>query len=222
MKPMLKVILTVGAGFALTFLVLRLGGWLTADDVEAWLTHARHASPMWVGALVVGLLFADLFVSVPTMSTTMLAGYFLGFGWGASTAFVGLFLAGVVGYGLSKRYGERLLDVILRDPDEREQLESTFRDMGFLMIVLSRAVPILPEVTACLAGMTGMRFSRFLLAWVISTVPYVAIAAYGGSVSTVDDPKPAIITAVLLAGTLWGAWFLVVRRRRRSSPVERS
>ncbi len=82
------------------------------------------------------------------------------------------------------------------------------------MILLSRAMPILPEVTACLAGMTKMKFSRFLLAWCLSTIPYVLIVSYAGSVSSLENPKPAIYTAIGISATLWAGWYLFNKKRK--------
>ena len=61
-------------------------------------------------------------------------------------------------------------------------MEDVFNRHGFVMILLSWALPILPEATACLSGFTRMPFWRFLLAWVLGAYPYVTIAAYAGSV----------------------------------------
>ena len=86
-----------------------------------------------------------------------------------------------------------------------------FERAGFVTILLARAVPILPEVSACLAGMTGMRFGRFLLAWTASTLPFAAIGAFGGSASTLADPRPGIFTALAISGTLWLSWAIWAR-----------
>jgi len=83
------------------------------------------------------------------------------------------------------------------------------------MILLSRAMPILPEVTACLAGMTKMKFSKFILAWLISTIPYVLIISYAGSASSIENPKPAIYTAIGISVTLWSGWYLFINAKRK-------
>jgi len=46
------------------------------------------------------------------------------------------------------------------------------------------------------------------LFWIIGTLPYITIAAYAGSVSTLDDPRPAIFAALGLYGVMWGGWFV--------------
>jgi uncharacterized membrane protein YdjX (TVP38/TMEM64 family) len=76
-------------------------------------------------------------------------------------------------------------------------------------------MPILPEVTACLAGMTGMPFTKFLLAWSLSSVPYVLIASYAGSISSIDNPKPAILAALVLSAAFWLAWFIYHRAHHK-------
>jgi uncharacterized membrane protein YdjX (TVP38/TMEM64 family) len=207
MKSLIKVILVVGVCFASTFVVLRLTGAVDGDRVARWVEMASEASILATGAVVFALLFADLFVAVPTLTVTVLSGYFLGHLPGALFAAGGLYAAGICGYWVSRRFGDRILRKLLRTPAERDEAVASFERNGFLMIVLSRAVPILPEVTACLAGITGMAFFRFLVAWTLSVVPYVTLAAYAGSISSIDNPRPAIVGALAISGTLWVAWF---------------
>jgi len=168
---------------------------------------------------IVLLLFADLFIAIPTLTVTTLSGYFLGFQYGVIASITGLMLAGFSGYGLSIILGERVFDFLLKKEKEREEAQETFKQHGFIMILLSRAIPILPEVTACLAGMTKMKFSKFILAWSISTIPYVLIISYAGSVSSIENPKPAIYTAIGISATLWMGWYLFNTKRKKASSV---
>ena len=117
-------------------------------------------------------------------------------------------MAGVCGYTLSRYYGDAILGFLVKDEEQRNDAIITFQEHGFMMILLSRATPILPEVTACLSGMTRMNFSKFLFAWLISSVPYILIASYAGSISSIENPKPAIFTAIGLSLLLWGSWFV--------------
>ena len=140
----------------------------------------------------------------------------LGFQYGAIASLSGLLLAGTSGYVLSNLFGEKILLFLLKKENERHEAKKTFRQHSFIMILLSRAIPILPEVTACLAGMTGMKFSKFILAWSISTVPYVLIISYAGSISSIENPKPAIITAIGISAMLWIGWYLFHKNRKQS------
>lgn len=220
MKPLIKIMLTIGVCFMATFFVIRFFNLLSIDDIETWLTTAKDASPLLVGAIVIALLFADLFVAVPTLTITILAGYFLGAPQGIFASLTGMILAGVCGYAISQRYGPSVLQKIMRNPENREHAIATFKQNGFTMIILSRAMPILPEVTACLAGLTYMPFARFILAWCISTVPYVTIAAYAGSISSLTNPQPAIYTAISITATMWAGWLWFHHHKQKTSTAK--
>ncbi len=215
MKMMIKTIFVIALFFASTFLIAKSTGMMSSGQIESWLKRMQELSPLYVGGLVAMLLFLDLFIAIPTLTVTILSGFFLGYGYGAFAAGSGLMLAGICGYGLSYALGERILRFLVRDPLKRKEIQTAFDDYGFSMILLSRALPILPEVTACMAGTTRMGFPKFILAWSISTVPYVMIAAYSGSVSTLSNPMPAIFTAIAISGSLWLGWYLFHRSRKK-------
>lgn len=117
-------------------------------------------------------------------------------------------LTGIIGYGLSTKYGERILKLIVSSETKRTEAKQTFKKYGLPMILLSRSTPIFSEVCACMAGMTQMRFSKFLIAWLINTIPYAYLASYSGSISSLNNPKPAIYTAIAMYIVLWLSWFL--------------
>lgn len=211
MKSLTRLFLMIAAVFASTFLILKLTGLLSADQIEGWLMRAKELSPIYVGSIVALLLFSDLFIAVPTLSVIILSGYFLGLACGAMAALIGTMLAGVSGYAISRYYGNGIMTFLIKDEEKRTEAVSAFDKSGFAMILLSRALPILPEATACLAGMTNMSFWKFILAWSVSTVPYVLIAAYAGSISSISNPTPAILAAILISIFLWVSWLLYHR-----------
>ena len=217
MKHLIKVIVIIASFFALTFILVKMTGILSVEQIKIWLLQAKEFSPYYVGSIVVLLLFADLFIAIPTLTVITLSGYFLGFQYGAIASLIGLMLAGIYGYALSKVVGENILGFLLKKEEARQEMKSTFIQHGFVMILLSRATPILPEVTACLAGMTKMRFSKFMLTWLISTVPYVLIISYAGSVSSIENPKPAIYTAIGITAILWTGWYLFNTKRKKNN-----
>ena len=217
MKPLIKVILIIAAFFASTFLLLKSTGMLTVDQIEGWLMQAKELSPLYVGSLVALLLFADLFIAVPTLTVAILSGFFLGHVNGTIAALTGLTLAGVCGYVISGYYGNGILRSLLKNENERKETIQTFQKHGFVMILLSRAMPILPEVSACLSGITRMPFAKFMIAWMISSVPYALIASYAGSISSIENPKPAIFVAIGISSLLWISWYVYHRLRIRTT-----
>lgn len=216
MKTLVKLFLVLATFFASTFVVIKLSGLITMDDIRAWLESAKSVSPLAIGLLIFGLLFADLFIAIPTLTVCILSGYFLGFELGAFFGLLGVSAVGISGHLLSRSAGRRILEKIVRAPEKIKEMEDAFHQHGFVMILLSRALPILPEATACLSGFTRMPVWKFFLAWILSSYPYVAIAAYAGSISTLDNPSPAIYTVIGLSAFFWLSWmiFLWLRQRR--------
>lgn len=216
MKTLIKLFLILVTVFASTFVIIKVTGVLTIDDIRAWLEAAKSVSPWIIGLVVAGLLFADLFIAVPTLTVCILSGYFLGFELGFLFNMLGVSAAGVTGHALSRSAGRGLLEKIVRSPEKLREMEDVFNRHGFVMILMSRALPILPEATACLSGFARMSIWKFFSAWALSSYPYVAIAAYAGSVSTLDDPKPAIYAAIGLSAFFWLMWAIFLRFRRRA------
>ena len=220
MKPLLKIILVLAVIFASTFVIIRLSGVLTEDDIKAWLEAATNINPWYVASAIVLILAIDIFIAVPTLTTCILSGYFLGFIWGGLTASVGLLAAGLIGYWMSRLLGERILKIIIRSEEKREEAKTTFAQYGLAMIMLSRSSPIFSEVCACMAGMTRMKFTKFFLAWSVNSIPYALIAAYSGSISSFENPKPAIYTMIGLYMVLWLFWFLYKKLRAKPQTIQ--
>ena len=208
MKGMLKLMIILALCFASTFLILNATGLLTLDRITNWLALAQESSPILIGSIIVFLLFADLLVAMPTLTIMILSGFFLGPFMGAAFSIIGLSLAGASGYALSSLYGSRLVKILIKDEVELERAVQSFSQFGTGTILLSRAMPILPEVSACMAGLTGMSKLKFATAWMLSTIPYAVIASYAGSISTESDPKPAIIAALSLTAFFWLSWLI--------------
>ena len=216
MKALIKLFLILVTVFASTFVVIKVTGVLTIDDIRAWLEAAKSLAPWIVGLVVAGLLFADLFIAIPNLTVCILSGYFLGFELGALFNILGVSAAGITGHLLSRSLGRRFLEKIVHDPVKIKEMEDVFHRHGFVMILISWALPILPEATACLSGFTRMPFWKFLFAWALGAYPYATIAAYAGSVSTLSDPKPAIYAAIALTAFFWLMWAIFLRFRRHA------
>lgn len=205
---MLKLMLILALIFASTFLILNKTGVISIERIQHWLNLGHEISPMIIGLSVTALLFADLFVAMPTLTIMILSGFFLGPVAGASFSIAGLLLAGFTGYGLSNRYGDRVIKYLIKNDAERNDAAEAFTRHGITTILFSRAVPILPEVSACMAGLTRMPLRKFIPTWTVSTVPYAIIAAYAGSISSASAPQPAIYTAIGLTSFFWIAWYV--------------
>lgn len=215
MKELIRIICIFALCFITLFIIAKTTGILSLEQIETWLAQAKDASPITVAAIIIALLFMDLFITVPTLSLIMLSGYFLGYAYGALASITGLMITGCSGYALSYVFGGKLLHFLIKDQEKRDEMKKSFHRHGFILILLSRAVPMMPEICACLSGCTRLPFPRFLLAWSISTLPYVLIAAHSGSISSLDDPMPALFTAFGMTAFLWIGGYVFHRSKRK-------
>ena len=166
----------------------------------------------WAGPLGAGLLVADLILPIP--STGVLGG--MGAVLGVRTAFLwgwsGLVLSGICGYAAARLGGTHWAEKLASEA-ERERYRSLFNHWGSLAIILTRLLPILPEVLSVLSGLYGMKFSRFIGATLLgSLAPAFAYAWLGAQAR--EHPGPAVWGIVLLTALAWLAFLRLQRATR--------
>lgn len=150
----------------------------------------------WAWALAIGLICADLVLPVPAGSVIAALGVIYGFFAGGLLGSLALVAAGSLGYGLVRALGPGAA-AFLAGAERLRALRSFFDRRGAWAIVLSRGLPIVPEVVSCLAGLAPMRWDRFILAVTLGSVPMgFAYAALGAGWS--DRPLVAMGAAWVL------------------------
>ena len=103
MKSLIKVILILGLVSGSSFILVQVTGLITIDKIEFWFNEIKSLPPYYIGCFVLCLMFIDLFISIPTLATIMLAGFFMGTLLGAAFTIIGLTIAGCCGYMLGRR-----------------------------------------------------------------------------------------------------------------------
>ena len=214
MKELLKIVLVMMVFFMSIFLLMKVFGLFSIDDIKSWLSEVSEINHYYLILLIASLLLIDLFIAIPTLAVTILAGYFLGFALGALSVFIGLMFSGLIGYVLSRRYGSKLLLKIYKDQTKLDEMQYIFNKHGSTVLIMCRAMPMLPEISCCLSGANRMPFLKFILFYILGTVPYLLIATYAGSQSTLENPKPAILAVIGIFITLWIAWFFFYKKRK--------
>lgn len=217
MKQLIMVSLVLAAVFGSTFLIVSLSGVVTLDDIETLLTQAKSINVAYVSVCVMILLLADLVMFVPTMSICLLAGFLLGFPLGFFSALMGMLMSGILGYVISRKYGRALLVKIYKDPEKLAEMENIFNEKGAVVILLSRAAPMLPEISCCLAGANNMPFKYFISVFLMATAPYALITTIAGSYSSVENPMPAVYAAISITLILWVTWYVFLQKNRKNS-----
>jgi uncharacterized membrane protein YdjX (TVP38/TMEM64 family) len=172
----------------------------------------------WGGVAVVGLLVADLFLPIPATGVMSAAGYVYGPVVGSLLSVVGSFGSGMLAYGLCRALGKKAAER-LASPEGLVQNEALFRRGGPWLVALSRWLPVIPEVVACLAGLARMPLRTYTIALLCGTVPLaVTYAAVGALFST--EPAWAMGLSIALPVVLWLVFrpFLSRKDARHDAP----
>jgi uncharacterized membrane protein YdjX (TVP38/TMEM64 family) len=187
---------------ALVFLPFLLWG----DVLEAAFTQAGAAAWLssygrWAWAAGLALLVVDLFLPVPATVVMAALGYVYGAVVGGLVAAAGSFLAGTLAYWLCRRFGRGVARRIAGAAG-LEKGERLFATIGGWLVALSRWLPVLPEVVACMAGLARMPARTFHLALACGSVPLGFTFAALGQAGA-EQPVLALVLSAGLPPVLW-------------------
>jgi uncharacterized membrane protein YdjX (TVP38/TMEM64 family) len=212
MKFRLKLILFV---FAIVIL-LTVPYLLWHEEMDAYFASAGFrqrllAAQSYAWAVGIGLIVSDLMLPIPVPPVMASMGTLYGPILGGIVATVGSILAGLCAYGVTRLLGMKAAR-FLAGEDELADLQSFFDTWGAAGIVASRALPVVPEVMAVLAGLSRMHFGRFVLALSLGSVPVgFALAWVGG---TTGVRSSVLFALTLIPACAWAAYLLIMKRRR--------
>jgi uncharacterized membrane protein YdjX (TVP38/TMEM64 family) len=208
--------------FALALLVLipfaiwgeRLMAMFDGGAARDWIANFGA----WGWLAVIGLLVSDLFLPIPATGVMSATGYLYGAWVGGVISMIGSFLAGLLAYILCRCFGRGVARK-LAGQEGLDQNETLFHRTGPWLVALSRWLPVLPEVVACLAGLAKMRVSIFVVSLLCGTVPmaftYAAVGALFDS-----QPGWALALSITLPALLWFAFRPLLRVRHTEDATE--
>ena len=192
---------------ALLLTAILLPFWWWGAQLDALLSLERLREQItpwgfWAGAAGMSLLLADLFLPIPGTVVMSALGLTLGPWWGAFWGGSGSFLAGMLGYGLSRWIG-RPAALWIAGPSGLQRGERLFATNGFWLILCSRWMPILPEALSCLAGLARMPLKTFSFALACGSfstgLVFASLGAWGR-----EHSGGALAGNLLLPLLLWG------------------
>ncbi|MCP4194569.1 MAG: VTT domain-containing protein [Planctomycetaceae bacterium] len=133
------------------------------QTVDRWVTQfVEHPPAAWiVVTVVIGLLSTDVLLPVPSSLVSTLAGSQLGPFLATLASWVGLNLGAVVGFLMGRRLG-RPLAVRLSSVGDLNYIDRMSGRYGAVVLVLTRALPILAEATVLMTGVNRMSWREFL------------------------------------------------------------
>lgn len=186
--------------------------WL-GESFETGLLRALRepSSPSVVMGWVIGLLAADMFLPVPSSAVITYAGGLLGVLAGTLTAWVGLSLGAVGGFGLARLFGESIARRF-SESDDIERMSRFTQRYGATALVLTRALPILAEACVLMLGAGRLSWRQFLLPMLASnlllSLTYAACGAYfqdsnAFPVAIIASGAVPLIAALLIRRWWW-------------------
>jgi len=201
---LLLIFIVLAALVLLSFFILgdSLMNTFTQEGSIAWLN--QYGTWAWVAAIA--LLLTDLVLPIPATIVMSALGYLYGPFIGGLISAVGSFLAGALGYWLCRLVGEKAALRLLGEKDY-ERGKKLSGGIGGWVIVLSRWLPVFPEVIACMAGLTRMSPGYFHAALACGSLPLGFTYAYIGYTG-VTHPALAIGLSAGLPPLIW----FVIRR----------
>jgi uncharacterized membrane protein YdjX (TVP38/TMEM64 family) len=217
MKRVLIITFSLFGLFLVSWLVFTALGILTPEETETWL---GALDPVAAAATLVGLLAADIVLPIPGSIVLSSGGIVTGWPVATVAGTAGLVLGSLVGYAACRAFGRRAFDRFV-SPGEAGRFGTWLERYGPAAIILSRPVPMMSETLACLAGLSGMRWSRFAVAVIVGSAPYAWFFAFSGDrLGRVrEEPGLALFVALAVPAAYWLGFALIARRAaKRGTP----
>ena len=194
-------------GLAILLAVLSLLGWWLCGQslAEIWSPENLQAhfaqSRSWAWLIGILLLIADLLLPVPSTIVMSALGAVYGFWLGGLLASAGSMLTGSLGYGIGRFFNEQRAAKWL-GPQDFEKGKNLFQTGGAWIVAVSRAIPILPEVISCMAGLLRMPFRKFLLALGCGCIPMGFLFSWIGTIG-LESPSWGLAFTLGAPAVLW-------------------
>ena len=182
---------------------------MSLENTVSWLRSTGN----WAWAAGIGLLIIDLFL--PILGTVVMSALGLVYGWfiGGLLSALGSIAAGLLAYGLAHKLGRKAVLWLTGESGLAEGERLFHGETGGWLVAFSRWMPVLPEVVACLAGITRMPFKRFFAALCAGCFPMGFIFAWIGETGN-DQPVITLILSAGLPPLIWGAFRLIYRKEK--------
>ncbi len=185
------------------------GDWFTAqlseEAMKTWIADARS----WAWIVAIALMMSDLVLPIPATPIMAALGIVYGPILGGLIAATGSTLAALLGYGVA-RWAEGPLLERIADAEEIKRFQHFYDNWGGATIILTRSLPILPEVMSVLAGLAKMHFGRFVIAVLIGAIPTGLFMAWVGHAAR-ESTTTALIAVTIAPVLLWPVYLLIVK-----------
>jgi uncharacterized membrane protein YdjX (TVP38/TMEM64 family) len=140
----------------------------------------------------------------PAMVLAVAGGLAFGPLWGAVYLVIGTVLGAALCFGLARLLGLDRLRRYWPSWMPLEELDNQAARHGFRTILLLRLAPVFPwDAVSFLAGISSVRFTPYLAATFVGSVPGAIAFSYFGNAMFESVPMAVLAGAVILIGTLY-------------------
>ena len=192
MKKLLAISFIPGAAMALLFLFF--GDYFEESLKPDAFNKSFDFGSAWIVAI--GLMVSDLFLPIPASAIMSAIGSKYGMLMGFIINFTGLLLSGITAYFTARALSKKYLRLICTEK-EIQEYGHFFNRFGGTSIILSRALPILPEVTSIMAGFVKMNLRLYLGSLTLGSAGVALLFTWLGH-SSAQEPIWGIATSVCI------------------------
>ena len=123
------------------------------------------SSTSYLAALIITALSLDIFLPIPSSGVSTFAGQTLGLFWGTITSWVGMTVGACMGFATAKWLGKSVFKKYSSE-DDQAALSQFGEQHGDILLIATRALPLLAEASVLLLGTTSYPWRKFL-PWVL-------------------------------------------------------
>jgi uncharacterized membrane protein YdjX (TVP38/TMEM64 family) len=183
--------------------------------IANWLDPPPPAAVL--AAAEVGILAVDILLPVPSSFVATLGGARLGIVAGTVCGWLGMTLGGIAGWSLGRVVGGTALARL--DDEARGSLAARERQLGPLLVVVTRPLPLIAEAAAIMSGAAAMPFRTFLVAAASGNLAIALAWSLAGAIGRADDSLQWMLAwSLIVPVTLTWLW---IRTRGEPSPNDR-
>ena len=176
------------------FVTLFVSHWLhsfSQDDFRDYVCSFGVLAPL----VMLGLQILQVFIAlIPGEIVESAAGYVLGPWLGTAVCYLGIAIASILIFSLTRRYGVRLVGVVIsREKIKELRFLNTERKRDTLIFLLFFIPGTPKDLLTYFVGLTDIRLRTFLLLSMVARVPSVFSSTFGGHLLGEENYWGAVI-----------------------------
>ena len=178
----------------IVLLTLFIWNWLRSFSQDDFRDYIQSFGPLgWL--VLLGLQFLQVFIAlIPGELLETAAGYAFGPWMGTAICYVGVGLASSLIFGLTRRYGVKLVEMFVdRERINELRFLNTERKRNNLIFLLYFIPGTPKDLLTYFVGLTDIKLSTFLVLSMIARIPSVISSTFGGHLLGEERYTGAII-----------------------------